>query len=269
MVFLFLAASLGAVADEPSLRTVLARLERYVVSYEQGLSSMVAIERYVQTQSGSAGVDQTRTLVSDFLFLRLPGEDGPWLGLREVLEVDGQPIGNHAERLREIVAASPQDARVRAMAMARENARYNIGPVVRTVNVPVGVIAWMHPRLRNRFTFEQQADEIVEGVRAWRIAFAERGGPTIVRTPAGRNVRSSGRIWVDPTDGRVLRTELTNTLGGLRVTITVAFTMNREFGVLVPSRMTERYEDGAVQLMTGAEYSNFRRFGVTTTIRNP
>lgn len=264
-------------AAAPSLGAVLRRVERYVVAYEPELSTLVAREQYVQTMTPSrgnpetndrpSGQTQARTLVSDFLFLRLPGEEGPWLGFRDVLEVDGQPIENHTERLHDIVASSPGDATARAVMMARENARYNLGRLVRTVNVPIGVVAWMHPRVRDRFSFKQVGEEEIDGTRAWRIEFKERRHPTIVRTPGGGDVASSGCVWIEPESGQVLQTELRNTLGALRVTIEVRFRRNQDFGVLVPWRMHERYEDGDGLLETEAVYSDFRRFGVTTRIR--
>jgi hypothetical protein len=259
-------------ARAPSLNTVLQRIERYVVAYEPELSALVARERYVQRSFRFRLVaerDQTsRTLLSDYLFLRLPGEDGPWLGFRDVLEVDGTPVADHAERLQEIVAASPDDARRRAMAMSRENARYNLGGFTRTLNVPLGVIAWMHPRLRDGFKFRHDGNDTIDGVSAWRIEFTERRRPTIVRTPLGEDVPSSGFVWVDPELGRVFRTELRNKLEALRVTIEVRFAHNNDFGLLAPARMIERYEDDlGGRIEAEAEYSQYRRFGVSSRIR--
>jgi len=268
-VALLLLAASAAIsgAAEPSLRTVLSRVERYVERYEPALSTLVAREHYVQivppsgTRSG-----QRRTLVSDFLFFRLPGNNAPWLGFRDVLEVDGQPLENQGDWLREIVA-SPESAERRALAMARENARYNIGRFMRTVNVPICVVAWMHPRIRDRFSFKQAGEEPIDGTRTWRIEYTEKRKPTLVRTPDGSYVMSSGRIWVDPENGRVLQTELRNTLGDLAVTIQVRFVANDTFGVLVPSRMREAYDDGVDRLETEAVYSDYRRFTTGARIR--
>lgn len=257
----------GVSAETPSLKTVLQRVERYVVAYESELSSLVARERYVQTVKAFRGeAEAARTLTSDFLFLRLPGVDGPWLGFRDVIEVNGHAVERHEERLREIVAGSADNAS-RAWAMSRESARYNIGRLERTVNVPVGVLGWMHPRLRERFEFRQSGEEDTAGVRAWRIAFKERRRPTIIRTPDHKNFESSGFIWVDPADGRLLQTQQENKRDGLQVTIRVEFAPNTAFGMLLPSRMTERYEDGVGSLQTEAVYTEYRRFGVTAKIK--
>jgi hypothetical protein len=252
---------------DPSLRTVLSRLETYVERYEGDLSSLVAKERYVQTVSGRAAPPrESRTLISDFLFFRSPGRYGPWLGFRDVLEVDGAPVARQGERLRDIVA-SPESAESRAMTMALENARYNIGRFARTVNVPVCVVGWMHKDMRDRFSFKREGDEDLVGVRAWRIAFREKDRPTIVRTPEGRPVFSTGRIWVDPDDGRIMRTEQQNAIDKLRVTILVDFVQHTELGLLVPSRMQERFDDSVDLLETEAIYSDYRRFTATARIK--
>jgi hypothetical protein len=249
------------------LKTVLSRVERYVEGYERSLSTLVARERYVQKVPAPPGqMGLIRTLVSDFLFFRLPGRDGPWLGFRDVLEVDGTPVAHQGEWLREIVA-SPERAEARAMAMARENGRYNIGRFARTVNVPVCVVGWMHPRMRDGFNFKQAGDQDIDGVRVWRIEFAEKRGHAIVRTPDGRGVKSTGRVFVNPATGEILQTEQQNTLDALQVTIQVRFRSHPEFGILVPIRMTERYDDGRDRLDTEAEYSEYRRFTATARIK--
>jgi hypothetical protein len=254
--------------EAPSLKTVVERIGRYVDAYEPDLSTLVARERYTQTVRGfRQDPPRDRTLISDFLFLRLPGRDGPWLGFRDVIEVDGKPVERHEERLREIVGSSPGDAAYRAFQMSRESSLYNIGSLQRTVNVPVCVLGWMHPRLQDRFSFERDGLESVGGVSAWRIRFRERKEPTIVRDHLGKNVSSSGYVWVDPTDGRILQTEQLHSRGVLRVRIQVYFERNADFGILVPSRMLEQYLDNYGRLETEAVYSNYRRFGVTTRIR--
>jgi hypothetical protein len=246
---------------------VLSRVEQYVERYEGELSTLVARERYVQTVPPSPDrAGRVRTLSSDFLFFRSPGRFGPWLGFRDVLEVDGNPIERQGERLREIVA-SPDSAESRAMTMALENARYNIGRFTRTVNVPVCVVGWMHKDMRDRFSFKHEGEDDLAGVRAWRIAFREKERPTIVRTPEGRSVVSTGRIWVDPADGRIIRTEQQNAIDKLRVTILVDFVQHAGLGLLVPSRMQERFDDGADRLETEAIYSDYRRFTATARIR--
>ena len=106
----------------------------------------------------------------------------------------------------------------------------------------------------------------LDSATAWVIAFRERQRPTIVRN-GGHDIESFGHVWVDPTDGRILRTEQENVRGTLHVRIRVEFAANPELGILVPSKMTEEYVDDPGALETDAVYSHYRRFGVTTRIK--
>jgi hypothetical protein len=276
---LLCSCAVSAAAARPSspssLQALLSRLERYVAAYEPALSYLVAREHFVQrlVREPASPTPEPRTresrreTVSDYLFLRLPGEDGPWLGIRDVLEMDGVRMTPPTERLQEITSAAPASVRRQAEAMARENARYNLGPVYRTVNVPTAVLSWMHPQFRSRFSFRKVAEEDMSGLRVWKLVFSERRRPTIVRTPQGRHVVSKGHIWVDPADGRLLRSELSNEIGSLAVSIEVQFARDERFDMLLPVSMKERYADGDMVLETEARYSDYRRFDVNTRIR--
>jgi hypothetical protein len=65
--------------SNPTLETLLRRCEEYVLGYEPRLSTIVAREQCTQKVHvrGRPG-DRYRRLVSDFLFLRLPGREGSW-----------------------------------------------------------------------------------------------------------------------------------------------------------------------------------------------
>src|SRR2546428_13218367 len=107
LIFLVLAAAASGhvvIGQTPTLDNVLSRMTRYAAGYETRLSRVVAEEHYEQfieiprQLSGAStevpspdrpGMGPTRrTLVSDFLMIRLPG-DADWLGFRDVLTVDG------------------------------------------------------------------------------------------------------------------------------------------------------------------------------------
>ena len=254
-------------SQPPTLDTVLRRTEQYVVDYEPQVSRVVAREKYAQKLhiEGRPGY-QSRRLVSEFLFLRLPGRRGSWLGIREVLEVDGVEVSS-SRRLSAARAASPVAIERLAHELAFENARYNLGGFQRTVNVPFVVLSWLHPGFRGQFAFERSGLEDIDGTRVWRVEFDERERPTIIRTPDGDDVVSRGTIWLDPDTGRVLQTELHNRPGALGATIRVRFAWNEPLGIMVPILMRERDTERRGTLEGEAPYSDFRRFDVMTTIK--
>jgi hypothetical protein len=100
---------------------------------------------------------------------------------------------------------------------------------------------------------------MVDGVRAWVLAFRERDRPTILRTPDGKDRRARGAVWVDPANGEVLRTDLSWD-GRPDGYIVVHYRRDTGIGALLPETMLEEYR-GARGVVTGkATYTNYRRF---------
>jgi hypothetical protein len=84
----------------PEIETLVERLGAYLVEYEPQLSTVIAQERYRQSETrplegrdsleSGIGRINTRTLESEVGFLRLPG-NLEWYGVRRVLRVNGKP----------------------------------------------------------------------------------------------------------------------------------------------------------------------------------
>ena len=83
-----------------------------------------------------------RKLTSEMALVRNPAAVGGWLGFRDVAEVDGKPTGER-DRLHAVFAASIPDLEA-AHRINQENARYNLGPVTRTFNVPTSTLFFFH-----------------------------------------------------------------------------------------------------------------------------
>ena len=89
----------------------------------------------------------------------------------------------------------------------------------------------------------------VNGVTAMEIDFRETGSPTVIRTSDGRDVASQGTIWVVPSDGTVLRTQLSvSGFGGPRTSsaVDVTFARDARLKLWLPAKMTERHEAPAI-----------------------
>lgn len=248
----------GARADDERLGQLLAAVARYVESYEPQLSTMVAEEDYHQEIRRRRDGEEQRT-VSDFLFLKLPGAVN-WVGFRDVYSVDGEPLREPQDRFREILQGGGDVAK-QAAELAAESARFNIGSVVRSINVPTLVLGWLASEPQRRFEFELEGHKTVAGVRCRVVAFRERETPTLIRGRDDTNVPSFGSFCAS-SDGRVWRTEL-RPRG--RATVTVTYRPEPQFGMLVPAEMRESYGEDRIECR--AEYTKYRRFSVTTRIR--
>jgi hypothetical protein len=280
-------------AQEPmELKSLLRRIRAYVLDYETKLTAVVAEEQYEQwveagrtnagtstgrvRQRDSAVQGPTkRSLVSEFLMIRWPGE-AAWFGFRDVLSVDGTPVRDREERLLKLFTQNPRDVLARADLIAAESARYNIGGVERNINVPTQALDFLHPRHGSRFLFRKAGEESLDDRIVWRIAYEEREEPYLIKTPLGRGIRATGIAWIDQNTAAVLQTQLDLSVAEarqlLRTRITVVYRNDETLGFHVPVEMRESHEQsdpssrlgGAVQLGGRARYVKFRRFKTET-----
>ena len=111
-------------ARAPSLADL---VRSYVERFEQEASALVAEEHYTQTvwniMVPSTRDTQRRVMRSDFVLVK-PSDSGPWLGYRDVFEVDGKEVRERDARLMQILQNTAPDSLVRAQRMADEGARF-------------------------------------------------------------------------------------------------------------------------------------------------
>ena len=279
----------------PSVEELLARAAKYVVDFETAFSKAVAEERYLQqvittkapnAVSGTIRDDvperrvERRELRSDFMLVKLP-EQNQWVPFRDVFEVDGRSVRDREARLMRLFVESPRDALDQARQIVAESARYNLGDLTRTFNMPLMAFAVLHPDNQARFRFlDLRLDRAVaEGV--YGVVYREQVGPTLVQGLDGRDLFARGRLWIEARSGRVLRSEIVvehplvvarQTTAGVSgvhahvvATVTTVFRDHAEFAVAVPTEMREEYRlpDWAGLQVTGvATDTQFRRFGV-------
>jgi hypothetical protein len=259
------AASLQDTGTRPELSTLLGRAGEYVRSYHEMLTTIVAEEQYVQRANRMNYEEETRTLKSEFALVRGEPGENLWLAIRDVIEVDGQRIADQS-RLNALLTGSRGNLRAAARAIADEQAKYNVGDIYRTINVPTLPLEFLLPDRQSRFRFREAGITTVSGVATTAVAYTERSRPTIIRTPNGRDVVAKGTAWID-REGRVLKTELVTTApGGVRAGITVTYGSEPRLNLLVPVTMHETYSTRVSQITAVATYRNFRRFETETRI---
>ncbi|MEQ1897165.1 MAG: hypothetical protein ABL971_07245 [Vicinamibacterales bacterium] len=260
----------------PTAPELLARAAAYVGRFYDAFTSVVAEERYLQQASGRTAVSgsgrsaaastvgaQRRELVSDFLLIKLPDVER-WAPLRDVFEVDGKPVREREERLLKLLT-SPSDSSIAlALSIVQESARFNIGEVERTINMPLLAIGFLDGRQQGRFEFKVEKEDPAVRPGAWMVTYREKEKPTVVTTPDGRSLFASGTVWLLPT-GEVVRTEIGFLDAGLSARITTTFSLDERFGVEVPRQMDELYTMRRSEVRGRATYGRFRKFGVTSS----
>ena len=294
-VMLVLAVPLSSDTQRTYADDVLDRAAYYAVRYERECSAVVAEEQYTQqlkwgcrgapggavgdahpATGASAWGDSRpmsrekappgpthRELISDVLMVQVP--DQTWAGFRDVAVVDGRQVRDRAERLESLFLKSPATLK----RIQRESARYNIGNIRPEFNLPTFALAYLHPGVRDRFTFRKTAEEPVEGTKTFLFSFNEVDQPTVIKDAVGRDVPSSGWFWVDPSSGEVLQSLLVagDDTSEARVESRVLYRRHESWRFLLPAEMNEVYDQPARPdgpcVVGLARYSNFRRFQVT------
>jgi hypothetical protein len=192
-------------ATDSALTDLVKRIGDYVAGYGEKTSAIVGVEKYSQlvTLEGLEPL-KPRRLVAEFAIVRA---GAGWTGFRDVVEVDGRKVEERKDRLERLLmemTGTESDL----MRIANENARYNVGPISRNLNVPTAALFFFQPGSLSRFTFTRKGTKKIEGVETVELEFKEVQRPTIVMRRNGVDVPMEGSLWVVPADGTVVRTRL-------------------------------------------------------------
>jgi hypothetical protein len=260
-------AARSRVPPDPELQAVLGRVSEYLDGFLRDFSNVVAEEDYRQRVMGVTNtLVRAQHLRSDLLIVRTSDAEG-WIPFRDVFEVNDVPVRDREDRLRKLFLEKPDTAIAEGLRITQEGARYNIGRVYRTINLPTLPLVFLMPANLPSFQFERRGEETVEGLRAWRIDYREVGRPTVVRQrDTGRNMPSTGSLWIDPLTGRIVRTLVSAGDEAFTMQTTVTYRRSEALGIWAPAEMRETYRmmNGAETIVGVATYSHFRRFQVST-----
>jgi hypothetical protein len=201
---------------------------------------------------------------------------GGWVTFRDVFEVDGHKVRDRSDRLVDLILKPRPDALEQVVRINEEGARFNLGPIARTLNTPTLALMFLREPRQERSRFRLVRMTSIDGQRAAELEFVETAQPRMVRTVD--DAPSSGRFWLDPETGRVFRTEMTMVSGGVKVRILVTYKMQDRIRLMSPTMMEETYELGGSATVESARfasngnriegsalYSNFRSFNVDTS----
>jgi len=245
----------------PTVPQLLQAAGKYVAEYDKKFSAVVSEEKYDQTATQPGfRVQQRRTLVSDVILINA-GAAG-WISLRDVFQVDGSPVRDHTDRLLKLLTNPAPDAYQQALRLAQEGARFNIGNLSRSINVPSTALRFVRQDTQSRSTFEFNGLKTVNALSVAELGFKETGTPRMIRTPA--DAPAEGKIWLEPATGRIVQTELSVKFEkGSSAKITVHYAAEPKISLWVPVRMDEIYTLATGQTISGrADYRNFRMFSV-------
>jgi hypothetical protein len=199
--------------------------------------------------------------------VRLDPQSG-WVGFRDVYEVNGKPVRDRDQRLQRLFLDRSLEGRARLEAILAESSKYNLGPVTRTVNVPLFALTFLEKAWQSRFSFSLGGTEKIDGLALAVLDYRETASPTIASALDGADQPARGRFFVDSVSGAVVESQ---TIYGREAQgqfeYRVRFRRDEKLGLWLPAEMKETYTLGGVVTSGVARYRNFRRFQVTTDIQ--
>jgi hypothetical protein len=246
-----IALTSSSVAADRTAPDLVVRASHYVDEFVERFANVVSEEHYVQQIFNRA---LRRELVSDFLLVSVPNTGGRYL-FRDVIEVDGVPVGDRGDRLAKLFLGAPAEALARAKEITAASERYNLVQMGPT-DQPLFTIALLQSLYVPRFQYTPGRVDKQVGAAVRIVRFDERQHPTIVKGPSGGDFVLHGRFWIDEFTGRVLRTELDMTRAFNPPRVVTTFKFDDALQIMVPSEM--RTPSGV------ATYGSFRRFRVET-----
>ena len=264
------ALPLRMAGQAPDVDELLDKAADYVATYEKTFVGVVAEESYRQQVRGARlGTDlrgfpieapaQRRDLKSDVLLVRAPAGDR-WMQFRDVFEVDGKPVRDRDERLTKLFLQPSADRTRQEEDIATASARYNIGAVNRTVNLPVLALEVLALQNRAWFTFQLARKSGATVDLAYQ---EEERGHTLIHTNDDQPMRAHGRFTIESATGRVLASTLATDADRLHAQIDVTYGAEAALDLLVPREMRERYTLADGSTVDGkATYARFRRYQV-------
>jgi hypothetical protein len=273
----FAAPQTVANAQDPDLADLLHKAEDYVARYLGIFSNVVADEHFVQDLQFSglqaASRSRHRELRAELALIAVDPPFG-WRPFRDVYEVDGKPVRDRQARLHALFTggAGRADALSEAIKIAQESARYNLGMVYRTINIPGIPLLFLQESLRQRFEFSlDRAERDMAGT--WIVKFTERTRPTLFKGERNTDNPSLGRLWIQTDTGLVQRTEHVLSQLSARATFITEFRRSERFDIAVPVKFVEEsisFVQGSLsptsRLLGTATYSDFKAFSVSTAV---
>ena len=170
VVLLLVLATRAFLAQDVTLAVVLERLHQYLRDYAELLPATIAIERYNQRVGSRERVE----LESEFGIVRVPNNP-QWLGLRDVMRVNGKAVESRDERLSGLFENLNASAIEQAERISAESARFNIGPVRRSINDPALVLELLDWRNAHRMRVQKIREVTSNNIPVWIVRFEETG----------------------------------------------------------------------------------------------
>ncbi len=193
---------------------VVTLASRWTARFEQGLSGLLFRERYLQKIDGaSLGTQGTissrgtgRELFTEAnVFLLRADATREFVLFRDVYSRNGRDIADHTQRLEKLLIDGTAKSFEQARRLTDASAANNVGFVTRNINIPTLAFRYLEASRIRSVQFRRAGEATVNGLPTAIVEFQEIGIPTLVRGRNDSDLPASGRYWIHPGSGAVVR----------------------------------------------------------------
>jgi hypothetical protein len=184
---------------------------------------------------------------------------------RDVYSDNSRKVSDHTDRLAKLLADGTPKSMKQVRELTNASARTNMGGIARNVNIPTMPLEYLIPSHVSGLRFKAAGRDVSAGLPVVVVEFEETARPTLVQGARDSEVPATGRFWIHPESGAVVRALLMLTGRNARGRMDIQLQLHDTLSVWVPKEMTEVWQSPGRTVTGFARYDNFQRLNVMTT----
>ena len=230
----------SAATQGPELAEVLARAADYHARYRVRVSGASLDEHYTLAQLLPGKTVMPVRFTSDVVLLNTADR---LVALRDPYKVDDVPLRQQTPRILDLLSQPTTEKWQRAQAYTEEQQFRFLFDLIVALNDHTVALQFISREMQPKCTFTFEKRETLEGVAVLRVGFKETRMPGAKLTLGTRhNADASGRFWIDPASGAILRTELWATSTQESAVVNVTFAKEPSLDLWLPKKTSETYQ---------------------------
>jgi hypothetical protein len=227
-------------AQAPTADGLLKAATAYLATYAPKVSGVSLEELYTITEVSSGRMSTPQRLSSDVVLLNLAGKV---ISLRDAYAIDNNPLRERQPRIVSLLVKPTTQTWEQAQTYAAESYRHMKSELIARLNDPTLALQFLAAENRPTLTFKLDGRKKFDGVETLGLRFQEpknRDASYILKTRG--KALASGRLWTDPSTGRIHQTELWLQSGSETVRVTVTYSRDATLDLWLPSLMLDDYQ---------------------------
>ena len=235
-----LTLTMPGASQQSELTNVLAKAADYHEDYRVRVSGTSLDESYTLAQLMPGRTVMPVRFMSDLVLLNVGGRI---LALRDPYSVDDVSLRPRTPRILDLLVNPTTERWERAQAYAEEQQFRFLFDLIVALNDPTVALQFISREMQPKCTFKLEKRESIDGIPVIRVGFKETRTPgekLLLGTP--NNADASGRFWIDPATGAILKTELWATSRQESVVVNVTYAKDPALDLWVPRKMNETYQ---------------------------